>query len=161
MRHPTARAWASFSLGCVALWSSFAAILYVLVQPLKFPNGQSPPVFDVAALLEAASLAAVVHFACWLLLFPLTWNAQPTKAAVWGIFSTWIVSSAIFLWIEGAGSEFIDHWWLTQRATEVLADGQSMAFMPVVVPALSIVSASLFAAVVWLSNRSVVRVPVE
>jgi hypothetical protein len=139
------------------MWLSFSVLLYALVQPLTWRNGRSTPVLDVAALLDAASLAAVVHLTCWLLLFPLAWNARPAKAALWGISTAWFASSAIFLWIEGAGRDFIDHYWLTERTTEIMADGQDIAFMPIVIPALSIVAATLFAGVIWLSNRRINR----
>jgi hypothetical protein len=151
----------SLMLGAAVMWLSIVAVLYFLVQPLTWAGNPSKPVEDIVALLEAASLAGVVHFACWMFLFPFTWNTHPAKAALFGISSTWFASSAIFLWIEGSGRQFIYRCPFTRRAAEVFADGQDIAFMPMVIPATAVVSGAIFAGVIWLSTRRADRVASE
>lgn len=132
------------------MWLSFVGVLYFFTQPLKWDGKQGLPMLDLVALLDAASLAAIVPLACWLFLFPLTWNTHPSEAALFGISSTWVASRAIFLWIDGR--QFVYDHRLTNRASEVLAEGQDIVFMPLVIPCLALASGAIFAGVIWLSK---------
>jgi hypothetical protein len=51
----------------------------------------------------------------------------------------------MFLRVEGTGRQFIHQDRLTERASEVFADGQDIVFMPVVIPALTVVSGVILA----------------
>jgi hypothetical protein len=80
-------------------------------------------------------------------------HKAPTLAPFIAGLSTWILSSAFMYWIDGMDGRPPCRCEFAVRASVILADGQDMIFLPLVIPVLAVISAVMFAIVSQLSNR--------
>jgi hypothetical protein len=143
-------------IGILLLWLIFASALYLLAKPLSSLDSGRTLTFDATALFNATSIATLIALVGWITAIPLSHRAPTTAPFIAG-FSTWLLSSAFFYWIDGMDGHLPCQCEFAARASVILGDGQDLIFLPLVIPVLSAISASLFAVVLWLSHHGLVR----
>jgi hypothetical protein len=135
------------------LWGVSALVLYIFVKPLASLNGGRSLEFDPVALAYAASIIVAAAILSWLPVFLLARKRPPVLLAVLTSVSTLALLGALFLLVENVmGSSWLGGG-IWGRAGLILADGNGMAFLPVVDPLISISSGIAYTAVLWLSIR--------
>ena len=137
---------ATGALAVGALWVAVFGVLYLLVQPLTLRDGQM--VFDPVALLEAASIMVFLAAIPWTPAFLFLRKRPGLLSFGFIALLAWGVMSALFGRLDGTVSMLS-----IGRAAEVAADGQDIVFMPVVIPAVSLLSGATYCLALGLFRR--------
>ena len=143
---------AAIILGILSLWLIFATALYQLTKPLSSIDDGRNLIFDSTALINATCIAVLIAFVGWLTAIPLSQRAPAVAPFAAGL-STWLLSSGFFYWIDKLDGRLPCRCEFAARAGVLLADGQDLIFLPLVIPILSAVSAAMFAIMLWISTR--------
>ena len=143
--YPAIRIIASLCIAAMIVWIATATTFRILVEPLIYSKQQNATVLDFLALVQASSITAVVSIFSWLVVILCARRVDILMAAGLGSIVTWIFLSAGFYCVENLiGVDALSSG-ILGRATEVLAEGSDIIFMPFVIPIIAVFSGvSLF-----------------
>lgn len=151
---PAIRIIASLCISTMIFWAATASTLRILAEPLAYSQQRNSMVLDSLALVQASSIAAVASFLSWALVVICAGRIALPMAAGLGSIVTWVFLSAGFYSVENlAGVKALSSG-ILGRATRVLADGNDILFMPLIIPIVAVLSGiSLFLGLVIVRAR--------
>jgi hypothetical protein len=145
----------TLGIAALVLWVSAATLLYRVVAPFHSLNDGKTFVFDSVALGEAMTIIVCVSIASWIPVLMFTPRSPGLLLAFFTALSTWIFAGIPFLLIDK-----FDLFDVTRfRAAEVMEDGNDLAFSPLLIPLISVLSGVLFVAAMRVSMQSKWRDP--
>ncbi len=137
---------------CVAVtgfWLSSASVLYLLARPLVSPDNGRSLVFDPLALIEATSILVAAAILCWMPIFVFARRSSEIRQSVLTSISTWILLSiSFFLMVYLMMFKDV----IVGRSPEILGYDNYLIFLPIIIPALSILSGLGYFAALRLSH---------
>jgi len=116
-----------------------------VVPPLKFDIGTNAR-FDPVALFDSTLVVTAVVLLCWTLLYVLKLRKTGILLAFIATSATWAVLISLFFTAESDFGRGVFSEGFLNRATAVMANGADMAFMPLVIPLLSLMSGAGYSA---------------
>jgi hypothetical protein len=132
-----------------ALLAFTAYLLYLIVEPIMPLSGGRTYGFDKLALAEAASILSGGAMVSWTVTFLFVRRSPVPLAAALSIAFTWILLGVPFVLIDRFG--FLTAEVEGLRASEVIANGNDLAFVPLIIPVISLVSGGFYVAALSLS----------
>ncbi len=131
------------------LWCGTAFLLYRVVEPIMSPDGGRTFLFDPVALVEATSIIVSVAMLSWVLIRLLIPRMPGLLLALVATASTWAFLGVPFALIDKLGVVDVTRF----RAAAVMENGDDLAFLPLLIPLISVFSGVAYSVAIWVARR--------
>jgi hypothetical protein len=140
------RTVAFMCIAIIILWGTYLCVLYIFVKPLISSDNGHSLVFDPVALVATASIIALVAAISWAPIFVFIRRRATLRTAFLAGFATWILLSLLFTVIDRGGPANLPQI-IVEKIGPILANGNDLLFLPIVIPIVSILSGVAYSCV--------------